>query len=153
LQVDAQTRAALESTSGLQALIVSKQVQVDALRSYAGAENPDLRIAEQELAGLRRQLSAVSGAGVGKGQLPELGQRYTDSLRDVKYHEMLNEILTRQYEAARLDEARQGGVVQTLDRAEAPDRKSGPKRSLIVLVCALVGFFLSVVHTLARMGW
>jgi tyrosine-protein kinase Etk/Wzc len=74
--------------------------------------------------------------------LPETGLEYVRRLREVKYHETLFELLSRQYEAARIDEAKLAPVIQVVDSAIAPDKKSWPPRALFVMaagVLALIG--------------
>lgn len=149
LQLDAQARALIESAGSLRAQVAAKEVEVQSMRTYAGEGNVNLQEAEQELTGLRAQLAKLGGAGdagnnelmLPKGKIPEAGLEYVRKLRDVKYNETIFEILARQYEAAKLDEAKEGAVVQVVDVAYPPDRKSGPIRSLIVLGGLVLGFF------------
>jgi uncharacterized protein involved in exopolysaccharide biosynthesis len=77
---------------------------------------------------------------------------YVRKLRDVKYYETIFDILARQYEVAKLDEAKQGALIQVVDPAVPPDRKSFPKRSLIVIGATLAGFLLGVFIALFRAG-
>jgi tyrosine-protein kinase Etk/Wzc len=67
---------------------------------------------------------------------------YVRRLRDVKYYETIFDILARQFELAKLDEAKEGALIQVVDPATPPDRKSFPKRSLIVLGATVAGFFI-----------
>jgi uncharacterized protein involved in exopolysaccharide biosynthesis len=146
ISLDAQARAAIQLVADLRAQIAAKEAQIAALRSYATAENPGIQIAEQELAGLRAQeqkMAASSGnatkAFVPQGSMQEAGIEYVRKLRDVKYYETIFDLLARQYEVAKVDEARQGAIVQVVDPAVVPERKSFPKRSLIVLGFAILG--------------
>jgi uncharacterized protein involved in exopolysaccharide biosynthesis len=88
-----------------------------------------------------------------KGKLTEAGLAYVRNLRDVKYNETIFDILARQFEIAKLDEAKEGSLVQVVDPAVLPDRKSSPKRSLIVLVSTIVGFFLGILAALLQAAW
>ena len=160
IQLDGQARALLESGAILRAQVAAKQVQVQAMRTYATGENAQLKQAEQELETLRGQLAALGGSAtppdgllVPKGAVPEAGLEYMRKLRDVKYYEAIFEILARQYEMAKLDEARQGAVIQVVDPAAPPDRKSAPKRTLIVLGALAGGLVLGVVLALAQNAW
>jgi uncharacterized protein involved in exopolysaccharide biosynthesis len=63
----------------------------------------------------------------------------------VKYHETLYELLAKQYEAARIDEAKAAPVIQVVDRAVPPDKKSGPHRLWILLGCGFMGFVIGYV--------
>ena len=68
--------------------------------------------------------------------------------RELKYHETLYDFLAKQLEAARIDEAKDAVMVQVVDRAVEPERKSSPKRMLIVAVAAIASFLLSCLGVL-----
>lgn len=146
IQLDAQARALIESAASLRAQIAAKEVQIQSLRTFATGENSQLLQAEQELDGLRAQLAKLGGSDqdpsliVPKGRVPEAGLEYLRKLRDVKYYETIFEILARQFEMAKLDEARQGALIQVLDPAIPPDRRSSPKRLVIILIGTVLGF-------------
>jgi uncharacterized protein involved in exopolysaccharide biosynthesis len=151
LQPDAQAKAIIQSVADMRAQVAIKEVQVGAMRTYATKDNPDLHRAEQELAGLRAQLAKMerntgeSGNGnveLPTRQLPQAELEYIRRARDLKYHEALYEFLSKQLEAARLDEAKDAIVVQVVDKAVMPEKKSGPRRILIVSVTAVAAFLL-----------
>jgi tyrosine-protein kinase Etk/Wzc len=159
IQLDAQTRAAIQLVAELRAQIAAKQVEISAMRSFATAENPALQIAEQQLEGLRLQEQKMGAASenspnqlVPKGNIQESGIEYVRKLRDVKYYETIFDLLARQYEVAKVDEARQGSVVQIVDRAIVPDRRSSPQRTLIILGAAVCGILLGIVWALIAEG-
>jgi tyrosine-protein kinase Etk/Wzc len=159
VQLDAQTRATIELLADLRGQIAAKEVQIAGMRSFATGENPDLQLAEQQLAGLRAQEQRMGAASEGatnalipKGNMQEAGIEYIRKLRDVKYFETIFDLLAKQYEVAKVDEARQGAVVQVVDRAVVPDRKSSPQRTLIVLGAALLGLFFGVVWAFSGEG-
>jgi uncharacterized protein involved in exopolysaccharide biosynthesis len=79
---------------------------------------------------------------VPKGKVPESGLEYVRRLRDVKYYETIFEIIAKQWESAKLDEAREGALIQVVDPAIVPDRRSSPKRKLIVILATVVGLFV-----------
>jgi uncharacterized protein involved in exopolysaccharide biosynthesis len=151
LQPDAQGRTVIASIADLRALVATHEVQLQTMRSYATPNNPDLKRAETELAGLRSQLAKLerSNAAVGNGnigiparQMPEAELEYLRRSREVKYHEALYDFLGKQLEAARIDEGQNAILVQVVDTAVAPERKSGPKRLLLVLVSTITAFVL-----------
>ena len=159
IQLDSQTRATIELLANLRGQIAAKEVEISAMRSFATGENPDLQMAEQQLAGLRSQeqkmganSEGATNALIPKGNAQEVGIEYIRKLRDVKYFETIFDLLARQYEMAKVDEARQGAVVQIVDRAIVPDRRSSPQRTLIVLGAAAFGMFFGVVWAFAREG-
>ena len=84
------------------------------------------------------------------GKIPQAGLEYIRKYRDVKYHEALFEGLSKQFEAARLDEARAGGLVQVIDEAVVPERKSWPPRTLIVITTVLLAAICSALWILSR---
>jgi uncharacterized protein involved in exopolysaccharide biosynthesis len=87
---------------------------------------------------------------VPRGKVPEAGLEYVRKLRDVKYYETIFDILARQFEIAKLDEAKQGALIQVVDSAVPPDRRSSPKRAIIVIVATMLGFFVAVAIALVR---
>jgi tyrosine-protein kinase Etk/Wzc len=159
IQLDSQTRAAIELVADLRGQIAAKEVQINAMRSFATGENPDLQMAEQQLAGLRSQAEKMgatsenaSNALMPKGSLQATGLEYVRRLRDVKYYETIFDLLARQYEIAKVDEARQGSVVQIVDRAVIPDRHSSPMRLFIVIGAAFFGLFAGIVWAFSTEG-
>jgi len=154
-QVDAQGRSMIEVTARLRAQISLKEVQLGAMRAFAAPENPEFQRTQQELDALKRELARIEGAvpvssseasdgSTAKG-LDNLGR-----LRNVKYYEFLYELLAKQYEVAKIDEAKDSTVIQVMDTAIEPDRKSKPRRSLIVLLSAFVAFVFSVLWAFFR---
>src|SRR5260370_36837436 len=116
-------------------------------------------VGEQQLSGLRVQLArlekqtggpgdATANVQVPAGNVPEAGLQYVRKLRDVRYAETIFELLAKQYEAAKLDEAKTAAVIQVLDPAIEPDRKSSPQRTLIAVSASLIAFFGSAACSL-----
>jgi uncharacterized protein involved in exopolysaccharide biosynthesis len=158
LQPEAQGKTIIASVADMRAQIANHEVQVQAMRSYATENNPDLKRAETELAGLRSQLAKLehnNNAAVGNGnigiparQMPQAELEYIRRARELKYHEALYEFLGKQLEAARIDESQNAILVQVVDSAVEPERKSGPRRMLIVLVSAIAAFLLACLGVL-----
>jgi tyrosine-protein kinase Etk/Wzc len=130
IDVEGQDRTMIASAAVLRAQLAAKQVQIRAMREFAAEQNPDLQRAEQELAAIEGQLAAMDAASdrktgdliAPKGTVTQASLDYARALREVKYRETIQDLLTRQYEGARVDEARQGALVQIVDPAVAPDR-------------------------------
>jgi uncharacterized protein involved in exopolysaccharide biosynthesis len=161
IQLDSQARALIESAASLRAQVAEKEVQIQGMRTYATGENSQVAQAQQELDSMRAQLaklggsedSASGGLIVPKGQVPEAGLEYVRKLRDVKYNETIFDILARQFEVAKLDEAKQGALIQVVDPAVPPDKRSFPKRGLIVIGATAVGFFIGLFVALFQAGF
>ncbi|MCU1301031.1 MAG: chain length determinant protein domain protein [Candidatus Sulfotelmatobacter sp.] len=152
LQIDSQARSLIEAAAVLRAQVVAKQVQIEGMRSFATDDNPRLILAKQELAALQSQLDRVAGSqqdagsdiNLSKGRVTQSGMKYLRRYRDLKYHETVFELLAKEFEIAKLDEAREGSIVQVVDAAVPPDTKSSPHRTLIVLGATILAFFMAV---------
>lgn len=155
LQLDSQAKVLIESAAKLQAQVAAQEVKIEGMRAYAAADNAQLVEAEQELSALRAQLSRISHQGDLDDRLalsgqsaPQSGIEYLRKLREVKYQEAIFEILARQLEAAKLDEAREGALVQVVDAAVPAERPAPPRRAFIALGVMVAGFLVSLVWVL-----
>jgi uncharacterized protein involved in exopolysaccharide biosynthesis len=151
IQLDSQARALIETAATIRAQITAKEVQLQGMKTYGTNENADVVQTQQELESLHAQLIKLGGnvddsAGliVPKGQVPQAGIEYVRKVRDVKYYETIFGILARQFEVAKLDEAKEGALVQVVDPAIVPDYKSFPKRGLITIIAAFAGLMIGV---------
>jgi tyrosine-protein kinase Etk/Wzc len=154
-QVDAQARAIIEGIARLRAAIAVKEVEAKVLRSFATAQNPDLQRVEEEIRALRLELEKVeTSKGHGfdplmpSARVPEMATEYLRKLRQLKYNETLYELLSKQYELAKLEEARDAVVIQVIDMAVPPERKSRPRMAPIALLATGTGLFLAVILAL-----
>ena len=160
LQIDSQARALIESAAVLRAQVVAKEVQVESMKSFAADDNPALIMAKQQLAALQSQLNQIAGSQqdsgsdivLSKGRVTQAGLEYLRRFRDLKYRETVFELLAKELEIAKLDEAREGEIVQVVDAAVPPDTKSSPHRTLIVLGVTILAFFVSVFWLIVRRG-
>jgi tyrosine-protein kinase Etk/Wzc len=160
IQLDSQARALIESVATLRAQIAAKEVQIRGMSLYAAEGNPDLLIAKEQLIELQRQQKELGGSQSGidsdlivpRGKLPEAGLDYVRKLRDVKYNEVIFELLARQFEVAKLDEAREGAVTQVIDSAVPPDRKSFPRLTIIGPAATLSWLLLAILWVFFRQG-
>ncbi|HEY1660520.1 MAG TPA: GNVR domain-containing protein [Candidatus Sulfotelmatobacter sp.] len=161
LELDSQARALIESAAVLRAEVVAKQVQIEGMRSFAANDNPDLALAKQELAALQSQLEKLGGAknfdpsdlNLSKGTVTQAGLEYLRRYRELKYQETIFELLAKEFEIAKLDEAREGSIVQVVDNAVVPDRRSSPHRTLIVIGTTMVAFLFAVFWLFVRDRW
>jgi len=160
LQIDSQAKALIESVALLRAQVVAKEVQIQAMRSFAAEDNPDLILAKQALAALQKQLEQLAGSRddtgsdlvLSKGKATHAGLEYLRRYRDLKYHEAVYELLVKGLEIAKLDEAKEGEIVQVVDQAVPPDQRASPHRKLIVLIATLVAFLAAVFWVVLRRG-
>jgi uncharacterized protein involved in exopolysaccharide biosynthesis len=159
LELSGQSAMAVRTIAETSAELRSREVELDAMRTYATAENPDFSRLQAEIAGLRQQLNTlennqktmpVGDTQVPAGRVPEEGLEYARKLREVKYHQALFDLLSKQYEAARIDEAKSAPVIQVVDPAVPPDKKSGPPRMLITAGFGFLGFCLACFWVFSR---
>jgi tyrosine-protein kinase Etk/Wzc len=148
VKVDDQGRTMVETSARLRGQVTVKEVQIGAMQSYAAPGNPELKMAQQELAVLKNELARTEGSNLDKranGNVSNAqGFANLNLLRDLKYYETIYELLARQYEMAKLDEAKDSAIIQVMDAAIPPDRKSKPKRAQIVLLATLAAGFVAV---------
>ncbi len=152
IQLSDQSRAIIGNLAKLRAQIAAAEVYLDAMNSWATPDNPLVVRKQDELRALRQQLAVMqkteqAGNGnifVPTASIPSVGQQYIDKLRNVKFSEALVELISKQYELALLDETNSVSMVQVLDRAAVPQKKSSPKRGLIVFFSTFTGAFLGL---------
>jgi uncharacterized protein involved in exopolysaccharide biosynthesis len=145
----AEPKAAAETYAKLRAEATSAEVRVQALRTSLADSTSEVQQQLSVLKALRAQLARVEQAA----EVAPDGPDYISRYREFKYQETLLELFARQYELARVDESREGALIQVVDPALVPERKSAPKRSMIALGAALVGFVLIAGGLLVRQSW
>lgn len=139
---------ALEGPARLRAQVTAQEVKLASMRAYLTENAPQFRQALNELAALRSQLAKVE-----KEQTPsaaEGGSEYVSKYREFKYQETLFELFARQYELAKVDESREGAVIQVVDAATPPERKSKPKKALIAIAATLGSGFVLLFFVFVR---
>ncbi len=153
-----QTGLVISQVAALQSQIISREVQLDALRTSSTDQNPDVIRLNTEIAGLRQQMSGLEALQKGRKpgdisltsrSLPEDQVAYLRKQRDVQYHTFIFDLIARQFEAARMDEAKASPLIQVLDPAEAPERKSGPFRALWTLTGLILGFIFGCIRVVS----
>ena len=149
IQVEAQTTVAIASVAQLKAQITAGEVALERLKMGATAQNPEVVKAEAELAALRSQrkdLEETSHGGsdpiLATAALPHSGLEYVRRLRDLKYHEFLFEMLSKQYEAARIDESKAAPAIQIVESRCLPRTKKRPHRGLVIAFGIVAGLIL-----------
>lgn len=146
---DAETASLLENTARLKSQAAAKDVQLRAMGAFLTPNNPEYRKLEEEIRSLRTEIAKLQGGSDSDANNAQdsSNDRATGNVqlyRDLKYRQMLYELLAKQYEAARLDEAKDPALIQVVDQASEPERKFKPRRSLFVMVCTSISAFLAV---------
>ncbi|PUE41205.1 Wzz/FepE/Etk N-terminal domain-containing protein [Limnohabitans sp. Bal53] len=139
--------SAVAAVAALQAQVTAQEVRVGAMRGYLAETAPDFKQALNELGSLRAQLAKQEkdepAAAAGQGD-------YVAKFREFKYQETLFELFARQFEMAKVDESREGAVIQVLDAAQPPERKSKPKKALIAIIATLAAGFALLLFVFIR---
>ncbi len=161
IQLAGQAELTLRSIAQLRAAITAKEVQVEILRRTATEQNSGVQSLESEIGALREQLNKAESNNVSNddnyfinaGRIPSAGIDYLRRTRELRYHEALFEMLARQYEAARLEEAKSPPIIQVVDKAITPDKRSWPPRTLLVLLSILLSAIFLCGGTLLQARW
>ncbi|WP_426078141.1 GumC family protein [Janthinobacterium sp. PSPC3-1] len=147
INVDSDSRAIVETVARLRAQISAKEIQLNSMQAFVTTNNQDYKRAQQELNSSRAELSklengrpSLAGESASDDK-KQIGLANIKLLRDVKYYQMLYELLAKQYEVARLDEAKDTSMIQVLDIAIEPEKKFKPKRALMTLMAAALALF------------
>lgn len=143
-----QPQVAVTRVAQLQAQITAQEVKLASMRGYLTESAPEFKQAMTELQALRASLRQAEAGQANAA--PGSNADYVARFRDFKYHETLFELFAKQYEIARVDESREGAVIQVLDIAVAPDYKSKPKKALMALVATLAAGFALLLFVFVR---
>jgi capsule polysaccharide export protein KpsE/RkpR len=169
LDLPEQTRAMVESGAMLEAQVIAAQAEVEGLQQIYTANNVRVRTAQARLTELQRKLQQMGGAADGVvshssgandqqlyppiRQLPLLGVEWADLYREVKVEETVVQLLTTQYELARMEEARETPVLNVVDPANLAETKSFPPRLVLIIACTFVCVVIGALWILARQRW
>jgi uncharacterized protein involved in exopolysaccharide biosynthesis len=166
-----QGRATVEAVATLEGELIAAESQLRGLQAIFAPENVRVRSLQARVAELRKKLASLSGnvpddsslsandASTGDiplpslRQLPLLGAKYTDLYRRAKIEETVYQVLTQQYETAKVEEAKETPSARVLDRAEVPRRKWGPHRGILTMVGAVAGFLLACLVVVGTDLW
>lgn len=157
--LDKQAEALIGGAAQLRAQIAEREVQLRVLRGSATEQNPDVQRLSAEVRALRGELARMESSQGGTagstvdipvGKIPEAAIDYVRARRELKLQETILESMLRQYEIAKLDEAKEGPVLQQVDVAQPPDYKSKPSRGLIVIASTFVALLFSSLWVLIR---
>ena len=151
ISVTDQAKASIEGVAQLRAQLAVKEVELGTLQRQFTDNSQEVKSAKAAVAHIRGQIASLEGKAGGSsssipnlGAVPQLGQEYLRLMREFKIQEAVLEMLTKQYELAQVSEAKDTAPFQLLEKAKAPERKSKPKRALIVIMAAFATGFLMV---------
>jgi len=172
VDITAQAKAMVEGAARLEGELIAAQAELEGLQQIYTANNVRVRSLQARVDELKRQLQKLGGDssppppnGIGDNadskpsefpsirQLPLLGVRWADLYRQTKIEETVFELLTQQYELAKIQEAKEIPVVKVLDPADFPERKSSPRRLSIVGLSTLLAFLAGSVWLLGAALW
>jgi capsule polysaccharide export protein KpsE/RkpR len=172
IDVTSQTKAMVESAATLQGQLIAAESELEGLQQIYTANNVRVRSLKARVDELRSQLQKMGGSDASAAststdasqprsdqlypsirKLPLLGVRWADLYREVKIQETIFELLTQEYEVAKIQEAKETPTVKVLDPASWPERKSSPHRTVIVLLGMLVALSSGVVWVLGTATW
>ncbi|MDD2810990.1 Wzz/FepE/Etk N-terminal domain-containing protein [Rhodoferax sp.] len=139
--------AAVSALAQLKASITAQEIKLASMRGYLTESAPDFKQAQTELAAMRAQMTRAEQTDPAS----QVGESdYVTKFREFKYHETLFELFAKQYEMARIDESREGAVIQVVDVAMPPELKSKPKKALIAMLTTLAVGFAILLYVFMR---
>jgi capsule polysaccharide export protein KpsE/RkpR len=163
-----QAKAMVSAGAQLQSEFIVAQAGLKGLQQIFTPENARVRAAQARVDELQRQVEKFGGKNVDPvkdaslarselypsvRQLPLLGVKYLDLFRRTKIDEAVFELLTKEYEIAKIQEVREAHTAEVLDVANVPEKKSSPHRLLIILAGACLGSLFASVWIIARKIW
>ncbi len=155
LQLDAQAKALIAGLADLQAQVAVKQVELRALRTYSTDHNPEVELVENQLSSLQDQASRLEQSNHSQQSssrdiqdVASAGMEYLRVEHEVQYRQSLVDLLLKQLEAAKLDEAKDAAIIQVVEPAIEPDRRSSPKPLRIMFLCTSLGLITGCLSAL-----
>ena len=161
--IEEQAKVAIEGAAKIKAEIIVAQTELEVLKQFGTERQNEAVMLKSKITELQNQLTRIESGNPGKdvlkeygmaegesnfyipfNELPALGMQLGRLMREAKIQEKVFELVTSQYEMAKIEEAKDINTIQILDSAVPPDKKSSPKRALIVILSTLIAFFLSV---------
>ena len=141
--------SAVAAVASLQAGVTAQEVKLGAMRGYLAETAPEFKQALNELANLKAQLAKQEKDTPANSNLSTQGD-YVSKYREFKYNETLFELFAKQFEIAKIDESREGAVIQILDIAQPPERKSKPNKAIIAIIASLAAGFTLLLFVFIR---
>jgi uncharacterized protein involved in exopolysaccharide biosynthesis len=168
IDIKEQERAMVDAASVLQGQLIAAESELKGLEQIYTPNNVRVRAVQARISELQRQLEKLGGKGYGDPaqdsdsshplypsirELPLLGVTYADLYRRTKIQETVYEILTQQYELAKVQEAKETPSVKVLDAARVPERRSFPPRLVITVLAGVLFMAATVMGVFLRAQW
>ncbi len=146
--IRAEPKAAAETYAHIKAQVTEAEIRLQSMRNYLTDEAVEFKLAQSNLFSLRAELRKAQTASTDGNDNDYIGK-----YREFKYQETLFELFAKQYELAKLDEARDGAAIQVVDVAAVPEIKSRPRRLSVAMTGASVTFIVALIGVFLREGW
>jgi len=166
--IEEQAKVAIEGAAKIKGEIITTQTELEVMKQFGTERQNEAIMLKSKIAELQKQLAKIEKGNPGSGvaqssnaggmesnfyipfdELPELGMQLFRMMREAKIQEKVFELMTTQYELAKIEEAKDVNTIQILDEAVPPDKKSSPKRTLIVILSTFMAFFIGVFSAFA----
>jgi uncharacterized protein involved in exopolysaccharide biosynthesis len=152
IAIDVQTETAIRAIAELNAQITAREIQLGVIKQFSTPANPDVLSINDELRELKKQLAMIESKGNSPeagifpslSEAPTLGLQYIRLKRKALIQEKVFELLTQQYEIAKIDEAKEDINFQVIDRAIPPENRIKPNRRLNVMLAGAVSVFVGI---------
>lgn len=165
IDIPAQGKAMVEAAATLQGQLIVAQSELEALKQSYTDKNVRVRAAQARVSELNKKLNEIGGSGTDGNasianpmypsirKLPILGVTYADLFRRTKIEETVYQLLTEQYELAKLEEAKEIPSVKVLVAPIVPTKKIFPPRAMLTLAGTLLGLMSAMVWILGKARW
>ncbi len=168
IDIKEQTRAMVDADAKIQGQLIASESELDSLEQIYGDQNARVRAAEARVGVLRRELTRESEGGTAPSsgqtgdsnlpypalrQLPSLAVPWANLYRRVRIEETVYEMLSAEYETARIEEAKSIPTVSVIDPAGWPEKKSSPHRLILVVASTLLALAGACLFLLAQRSW
>lgn len=168
IDIPEEGKAMLEAGAELQGELIAAQTELQGLRQIYADDHVKVRSMQARVDELQRQIQNLGGKSGSAGdvanadgdalyptirKLPVLGVQYADLLRTAKVQEAVFEVLTQEYELAKVQEAKEVPSVKVLDAPNIAERKSFPPRRVITIVGTLLTFVGAMLWIIGRDRW
>lgn len=155
LNLEEQTKVAIEQAGEIKGTIMAREVELEVARQTMKKNNPVILRLQKEVDELKKQFEQLQfGKATTSGEqkdyfipfseVPEVGLQYAELIREVKVQETVWQLLNQQFYSAKIQEARDTPTVQVLDKAIPPEKRSSPKRRMLVMIAVFLAVTFSI---------